>query len=99
MLTHTTKKSCLLLVMPTALTGQVTRPEWSAGKEVSKFQGQLEVYLAKFQDPAQSDSMSRLQNDLDETKIILVSSIHSLKVLLRSSQCCGSESVRILNFL
>jgi hypothetical protein len=52
--------------------GQVPRAEWTAGKEVSKFQGQLEVYLAKFQDPAQSDSMSRLQSDLDETKIILV---------------------------
>jgi hypothetical protein len=56
-------------------TGQVPRAEWSAGSEVSKFQGQLEVYLAKFQDPAQSDSMSRLQNDLDETKIILVSTV------------------------
>jgi hypothetical protein len=52
--------------------GQVPRAEWTSGKEVSKFQGQLEVYLAKFQDPAQSDSMSRLQSDLDETKIILV---------------------------
>ncbi len=58
--------------MNSCCPGQVPRAEWSGGKEVSKFQGQLEVYLAKFQDPAQSDSMSRLQSDLDETKIILV---------------------------
>lgn len=59
-------------------SGQVPRAEWSAGKEVAKFQGQLEVYLAKFQDPAQSDSMSRLQTDLDETKIILHNTIEAV---------------------
>ena len=37
------------------------------------FNGQLEVYLNKFQDPTQSDAMSRVQSDLDETKIVLVS--------------------------
>ena len=36
------------------------------------FNGQLEVYLNKFQDPTQSDAMSRLQSDLDDTKIVLV---------------------------
>ena len=68
-------KKCLwrVRVAYSCLAGQVPRPEWTAGKEVAKFQGQLEVYLTKFQDPAQSDSMSRLQSDLDETKIILVS--------------------------
>ena len=45
------------------------------GTEVAgKFNGQLEAYLAKYQDPAKSDATSRLQADLDETKIILVRS-------------------------
>ena len=29
--------------------------------------------MKKFEDPKQSDPMSRMQNDLDETKIVLVS--------------------------
>ena len=37
------------------------------------FTGQLEVYMKKFEDPKSSDPMSRLQSDLDETKIVLVS--------------------------
>ena len=54
--------------------GQVPRAEWGLGTEVTdKFKGCLEIYLNKFQDPAASDSMSRLQSDLDDTKIILVS--------------------------
>ena len=28
--------------------------------------------MKKFEDPKQSDPMSRMQNDLDETKIVLV---------------------------
>lgn len=58
--------------------GQVPRPEWTSGNEVTKFQGQIESYLAKFQDPAASDSMSRLQSDLDETKIILHNTIEAV---------------------
>ena len=40
--------------------------------KVSGFNGQLEMYMKKFEDPKQSDPMSRMQNDLDETKIVLV---------------------------
>ena len=54
-------------------TGQISVAEWSAGAVVGGFNGQLEVYMKKFEDPTQSDPMSRLQNDLDETKIVLVS--------------------------
>ena len=42
------------------------------------FNGQLEVYLNKFQDPTQSDAMSRLQSDLDDTKIVLHSTIEAV---------------------
>jgi len=59
--------------------GQVPRAEWGLGTEVTdKFKGCLEIYLNKFQDPAASDSMSRLQSDLDDTKIILHNTIEAV---------------------
>jgi len=58
--------------------GQISPAEWSSGQEVGGFTGQCETYLAKFQDPKQSDSMSRLQNDLDETKIVLHNTIEAV---------------------
>jgi len=53
--------------------GQISPAEWSGGQEVGGFNGQCETYLNKYQDPTKSDAMSRLQSDLDDTKIILVS--------------------------
>jgi len=58
--------------------GQISQAEWSSGQQVGGFNGQCESYLAKFQDPKQSDSMSRLQNDLDETKIVLHNTIEAV---------------------
>jgi len=58
--------------------GQVPAQEWSKGQEVSGFTGQCEVYLGKFQDPTQSDAMSRLQSDLDDTKIVLHNTIEAV---------------------
>jgi len=58
--------------------GQIQPGEWTSGQEVTGFNGQLEVYLNKFQDPTQSDAMSRLQSDLDETKIVLHSTIEAV---------------------
>jgi len=51
--------------------GQVPRTEWTTGKEVAGFTGPLDVYLKKYQDPATVDPMTKMQNELDETKIIL----------------------------
>lgn len=34
---------------------------------------QLNGYLAKYQNPREADAMTKIQEDLDETKIILVS--------------------------
>lgn len=34
---------------------------------------QLSTYLAKYQNPREADAMTKIQEDLDETKIILVS--------------------------
>lgn len=38
----------------------------------------LEVQLAKFQNPNQADAMTRIQTDLDETKIILHNTISAV---------------------
>jgi len=59
-------------------SGQISPAEWSSGSIVGGFAGQLEVYLNKFQDPSKSDSMSRLQTDLDETKIVLHNTIEAV---------------------
>lgn len=41
-------------------------------------QCKLDVYLARFQDPKEADSIMKLQAELDETKIILHSTIANL---------------------
>jgi synaptobrevin family protein YKT6 len=59
-------------------TAQVPRGQWSTGSEVSGFSGPLDVYLKKYQDPATADPMTKVQNELDETKIILHSTIKAV---------------------
>ena len=39
---------------------------------------ELKTYLQKFQDPAQADSLMRVQRELDETKIVLHKTIESV---------------------
>jgi len=58
--------------------GQISPAEWTGGSLVGGFNGQLEMYMKKFEDPKQSDPMSRMQNDLDETKIVLHSTIEAV---------------------
>jgi len=58
--------------------GQISPAEWTSGSLVSGFNGQLEMYMKKFEDPKQSDPMSRMQSDLDETKIVLHSTIEAV---------------------
>lgn len=38
----------------------------------------LEAYLAKYQNPKEADAMTKIQTDLDETKIILHNTITAL---------------------
>ena len=58
--------------------GQIDPSQWTWGEQVAGFNGQCKVYLSKFQDPAKSDAMSRLQTDLDDTKIILHNTIEAV---------------------
>ena len=57
-------------------TGQVPdRGAWTAGGEVPGFNGPLDVYLKKYQTPETADPLTKVQNELDETKIILHNTI------------------------
>lgn len=49
-----------------------------------KLEGTLATYLTKYQDPKQADTIMKVQQELDETKIVLVSlnSSHDHLVLL-----------------
>jgi len=45
---------------------------WSTLKEITTDFPQINIYLAKYQNPIEADAITKMQNDLDETKIILV---------------------------
>lgn len=45
---------------------------WPALKETTADFPQINTYLAKYQNPVEADALTKMQNDLDETKIILV---------------------------
>lgn len=60
-------------------TGQVPdRALWTAGAEVPGFAGPLDVYLKKYQAPETADPLTKVQAELDETKIILHSTISAV---------------------
>ena len=59
-------------------TAQVPRSQWTEGKEVAGFAGPLDVHLKKFQNPVEADPMMKVQNELDETKIILHNTIEAV---------------------
>lgn len=45
---------------------------WPSLREATTDFSQINVYLAKYQNPVEADALTKMQNDLDETKIILV---------------------------
>lgn len=59
-------------------TAQVPRSKWTEGKEVEGFSGPLDVHLKKYQDPKEADPMMKIENELDETKIILRNTIEAV---------------------
>lgn len=70
-------------------TQKVPREVWSAGAAQARSQNQgkasgavsfepLSGYLVKYQDPKQADSIMRVQQELDETKIVLHKTIESV---------------------
>ena len=61
-------------------------------QQVGGFNGQCEMYLKKFEDPKQNDPMSRMQNDLDETKIVLVRTLFKMNIYLFALHRSNSNS-------
>ncbi|KAK4880358.1 hypothetical protein RN001_008504 [Aquatica leii] len=49
----------------------IPEPSWSTITERDVHFPQLNAYLAKYQNPREADAMTKIQTDLDETKIIL----------------------------
>lgn len=54
-------------------SAKVPGSSWPGLKEKDITFNELDVYLAKYQNPREADAMTKMQEDLDETKIILVS--------------------------
>ncbi|KAM7350437.1 YKT6 v-SNARE homolog [Cochliomyia hominivorax] len=51
---------------------------WETANENSIDFSVLPSYLAKYQDPKEADALTKMQNDLDETKIILKNTIEAV---------------------
>lgn len=51
---------------------------WPTLKEVTTDFAQINIYLAKYQNPNEADSLTKMQNDLDETKIILHNTLEAV---------------------
>jgi synaptobrevin homolog YKT6 len=73
---------------PSALAGSSSlNPSMSAAGGLSpaqkgKLEATLQGYLAKWQDPKQADTIMKVQKELDETKVVLVS----------AKRCVGLDS-------
>ncbi|XP_030378163.1 synaptobrevin homolog YKT6 [Scaptodrosophila lebanonensis] len=59
-------------------TAKVSADQWPNGTEVSIAFDSLPIFLARYQDPKEADPLTKMQNDLDETKIILKNTIEAV---------------------
>lgn len=59
-------------------TQKVPAELWASGNENTTDFSLLPGYLAKYQDPREGDALTRMQDDLDETKIILKNTIEAV---------------------
>jgi len=57
---------------------KVPREKWSNASESEIVYGGLEATLQKYQNPREADAMTRVQTELDETKIVLHETMESL---------------------
>lgn len=57
---------------------KVPMKDWQGGPNVRIQYDELPQFLTKFQDPREADAMTKVQSDLDETKIILHQTMESL---------------------
>ncbi|CAO1405359.1 unnamed protein product [Diamesa serratosioi] len=61
-------------------SAKVTPDQWPNGCEQNINFTQLPAYLTKYQDPREADPLTKMQGDLDETKIILRNTIEQVLV-------------------
>lgn len=59
-------------------TNKVPKSQWPTANQSTIQFGELTDYLQKYQDPKQADSMTKIQSELDETKIILYDTIEKI---------------------
>ncbi|KPI92552.1 Synaptobrevin-like YKT6 [Papilio machaon] len=59
-------------------TAKVPTNLWATGNETTIDFPVLPQYLAKYQNPREADALTKIQNDLDETKIILHDTIKAV---------------------
>uniref|UniRef100_A0A1L8DVP7 Putative snare protein ykt6 synaptobrevin/vamp syperfamily n=1 Tax=Nyssomyia neivai TaxID=330878 RepID=A0A1L8DVP7_9DIPT len=57
---------------------QVSQDQWPTGSEATINFSQLPALLAKYQNPREADALTKIQGDLDETKIILRNTIEAV---------------------
>jgi synaptobrevin family protein YKT6 len=57
---------------------KITPDQWKTNSEPTINFTQLPVYLSKYQDPREADALTKIQGDLDETKIILRNTIEAV---------------------
>ena len=86
---------------------QVPRSQWPVDAKVNGF-GEIDVMLQKYQKPEEADPMTKVQNELDETKIILHNTIEAVLnrwagslalKLLKIANKCNQNSENALDFL
>lgn len=78
---------------------QVSSIDWPSGSPDTITYAALDGYLSKYQNPREADAMSKVQAELDETKIILHSTMESLLErgeklddLVQKSEHLGTQS-------
>ncbi|XP_009991179.1 PREDICTED: synaptobrevin homolog YKT6, partial [Tauraco erythrolophus] len=78
---------------------QVSKVDWPSGSPATISYGALDGYLSKYQNPRDADPMTRVQAELDETKIILHNTMESLLErgeklddLVSKSEVLGAQS-------
>lgn len=59
-------------------TAKVPCELWATASENGVDFAVLPAYLAKYQDPREGDALTRIQDDLDETKIVLQNTIEAV---------------------
>ncbi|KAG7476866.1 hypothetical protein MATL_G00087330 [Megalops atlanticus] len=78
---------------------QVSSIDWPSGSPATIQYTALDSYLAKYQNPREADAMSKVQAELDETKIVLHNTMESLLErgeklddLVQKSEHLGNQS-------